>query len=77
LIDIRQFIGKIQQSWTIEESHHLSVVELKFVFDDVGSRSRNVRHNRSKLSDKTVEEGGFSDIGRSDESDFHIFCSKK
>jgi hypothetical protein len=39
--------------------------------NDVGSGSRDVGNDSSKLSDKAVEEGRFSDIGCSDNSDVH------
>jgi hypothetical protein len=36
------------------------------MMNDVGSRAGNIRDNGSKLSNQTIEKGGFTDIGRSD-----------
>jgi hypothetical protein len=42
------------------------------MMNDVGSRSGNVSYDSSKLSDKAVEEGRFSDVRCSYESDVHF-----
>ncbi|MDR2416068.1 MAG: hypothetical protein LBD75_05725 [Candidatus Peribacteria bacterium] len=44
---------------------------MQLVVDNVGGGSGNVGNNGSKLSNETIEESRFSDIGCSNKSNMH------
>ena len=69
--DIGEFIGEVEESWAIEKGEGFSALELHSMVDDVGGGAGDVGDDGSKLSDEAVEEGGFSDVGCSDDSDVH------
>jgi hypothetical protein len=66
MFDVGELVREIQQSRTIQKSECFTVLELEFMVDDVCGGSGDVGDDCPELSDETVEEGGFSDVGSSD-----------
>ena len=66
LFDEHFLFLEIHQARTIEKRHLADVVDQSLVFYNISGGSRNVRHYRSELSDKPIEERRFPDIGGAD-----------